>query len=147
MYKRQVLISDHEYPHRVAHTLITKVLDEFSAVVPSHEWPTATEASITFPQINMYLAKYQNPREADAMTKIQEELDETKIILVRLSRNYNYLITVIIKTFVYLLLLCVKNKRGKCLSLIHISLLLYFNYRYKHNPITRILNFLVKINK
>ena len=29
-----------------------------------------------------YLEKYQNPREADAMTKIQTELDETKIILV-----------------------------------------------------------------
>ncbi|XP_046670483.1 synaptobrevin homolog YKT6 [Homalodisca vitripennis] len=76
-----VLLSDHEYPHRVAHTLITKVLDEFSAKVPSHEWPTANEATISFPQLNVYLAKYQNPREADAMTKIQDELDETKIIL------------------------------------------------------------------
>jgi len=30
-----------------------------------------------------YISKYQNPREADAMTRIQEDLDETKIILVR----------------------------------------------------------------
>lgn len=80
-----VLLSDHEYPHRVAHTLITKVLDEFSAKIPSHEWPTLNEASVTFPQLNVYLAKYQNPREADAMTKIQEELDETKIILVSIN--------------------------------------------------------------
>lgn len=28
------------------------------------------------------LAKYQNPNEADAMTKIQQDLDDTKIILV-----------------------------------------------------------------
>lgn len=28
------------------------------------------------------LAKYQNPKEADAMTKIQQDLDDTKIILV-----------------------------------------------------------------
>jgi synaptobrevin homolog YKT6 len=35
-----------------------------------------------FPQLTTYLAKYQNPKEADAMTKIQDELDETKIILV-----------------------------------------------------------------
>uniref|UniRef100_A0A1B6DPP0 V-SNARE coiled-coil homology domain-containing protein n=1 Tax=Clastoptera arizonana TaxID=38151 RepID=A0A1B6DPP0_9HEMI len=76
-----VLLSDHEYPHRVAHTLITKVLDEFAAKVSSHFWPTSTESSISFPQINTYLQKYQNPREADPMTKIQEELDETKIIL------------------------------------------------------------------
>lgn len=76
-----VIISDHEYPQRVSHTLITKVLDEFAQKYPPSTWPTATEASISFNQINTYLAKYQNPREADAMTKIQEELDETKIIL------------------------------------------------------------------
>lgn len=80
-----VLLSDQEYPHRVAHTLITKVLDEFAAKIPSHEWPTLNEASVSFPQLNVYLAKYQNPREADAMTKIQEELDETKIILVSIK--------------------------------------------------------------
>ena len=41
-----VLISDHEYPHRVAHTLINNVLDEFTAAVPSHRWPTLTEKSV-----------------------------------------------------------------------------------------------------
>lgn len=76
-----VLISDQEYPHRVAHTLITKVLDEFATKIPASSWATADEQSVAFPQINTYLARYQNPREADPMTKIQEELDETKIIL------------------------------------------------------------------
>ncbi|XP_039282687.1 synaptobrevin homolog YKT6 [Nilaparvata lugens] len=76
-----VLISDHEYPHRVAHTLITKVLDEFASKVPSSEWPGAVEANINFPNLPAYLTRYQNPHEADAMTKIQDELDETKIIL------------------------------------------------------------------
>lgn len=76
-----ILVSDHEYPHRVAHTLITNVLNEFSKAVPASSWPTGTEATIQFPQLPQYLARYQNPREADAMTKIQEELDETKIIL------------------------------------------------------------------
>ncbi|XP_071451023.1 synaptobrevin homolog YKT6 [Hetaerina americana] len=76
-----VLISDHEYPTRVAHTLLTKVLDEFKMQVPPALWATATDATVSFPQLNSYLAKYQNPREADPMTKIQEDLDETKIIL------------------------------------------------------------------
>ncbi|XP_054167024.1 synaptobrevin homolog YKT6-like [Oppia nitens] len=76
-----VIISDHEYPHRVAHTLISKVLDEFSESIPSHSWPTLMENSAPFPILDGYLAKYQNPKEADAMTKIQEDLDETKIIL------------------------------------------------------------------
>ncbi|CAH1181048.1 unnamed protein product [Phyllotreta striolata] len=76
-----VVISDHEYPSRVSHTLITKILDEFAAKIPAVNWPTLQERDVTFPQLNTYLTKYQNPKEADAMTKIQEDLDETKIIL------------------------------------------------------------------
>lgn len=76
-----VLISDHEYPNRVAHTLITKILDEFSAAVPASGWVTADETTVDFPVLPQYLARYQNPREADALTKIQNDLDETKIIL------------------------------------------------------------------
>lgn len=33
-----VLVSDVDYPSRVAHTLMTKVLDDFSV---KHEWKTA----------------------------------------------------------------------------------------------------------
>lgn len=77
-----VVISDHEYPSRVSHTLITKILDEFSQKYPASSWAGLQERDVQFPQVNTYLAKYQNPKEADAMTKIQEDLDETKIILV-----------------------------------------------------------------
>ncbi|XP_047508304.1 synaptobrevin homolog YKT6 [Pieris napi] len=76
-----VLISDHEYPNRVAHTLITKLLDDFSAKVPVATWQTGDETTIDFPVLPQYLAKYQDPKEADALTKIQNDLDETKIIL------------------------------------------------------------------
>lgn len=69
-----------------------QILDEFAAKYPPSSWPSATEATINFPQIKVYLAKYQNPREADAMTKIQEDLDETKIILV----NNSYFIHIIV---------------------------------------------------
>lgn len=37
---------------------------------------------IPFKELDEYLSKYQDPKSADAMTKIQSELDETKIILV-----------------------------------------------------------------
>lgn len=76
-----VLISDHEYPNRVAHTLITKILDDFAVKVPASSWPTGNETNIDFPVLPEYLARYQNPKEADALTKIQNDLDETKIIL------------------------------------------------------------------
>lgn len=76
-----VLIADHEYPQRVAHTLLTKVLDDFTARVPSELWAAGSESSISFTTLAAYLAKYQDPREGDALTKIQDDLDETKIIL------------------------------------------------------------------
>ncbi|BFZ01785.1 hypothetical protein BsWGS_04824 [Bradybaena similaris] len=76
-----VVIADHEYPQRVAHTLINKVLDEFPDKCPKAQWSSVKENEAPFPELEGYLQKYQNPREADAMTKIQSELDETKIIL------------------------------------------------------------------
>lgn len=96
-----VLISDHEYPRRVAHTLITKVMDEFVAKYPASTWETLNEATIDFSQINIYLAKYQNPNEADALTKMQNDLDETTIILVSYM-NQEYGKSVSIKISVYL---------------------------------------------
>lgn len=76
-----VVIGDHEYQQRVAHTLLNKVLDEFTSRYSSTQWPVLKESDVNFPQLQEYLQKYQNPKEADAMTKIQTELDETKIIL------------------------------------------------------------------
>nr|CAG4644328.1 EOG090X0E6P [Lepidurus arcticus] len=75
-----VLISDHEYPHRVAHTLLMKVIP---SICPfgTRMLTDAAAAEVAFTAIDGYLAKYQNPREADSLTKIQDELDETKIIL------------------------------------------------------------------
>lgn len=59
-----VVVSDEEYPPRVAHTITLKILEEF-------------------PQCNLdaYLKKFQDPKEADSMMRLQAELDETKIIL------------------------------------------------------------------
>ena len=38
-----VLISDQEYPHRVGHTLLMRILDEFTETVPIAQWPTVNE--------------------------------------------------------------------------------------------------------
>ncbi|XP_052688203.1 synaptobrevin homolog YKT6-like isoform X2 [Crassostrea angulata] len=75
-----LVIADHEYPQRVAHTLINKVLEEFTGKVPKSQWPTANQR-IVYGELAGYLQKYQDPKQADSMTKIQSELDETKIIL------------------------------------------------------------------
>uniref|UniRef100_A0A4X2JZG2 Synaptobrevin homolog YKT6 n=1 Tax=Vombatus ursinus TaxID=29139 RepID=A0A4X2JZG2_VOMUR len=78
-----VVIADNEYPSRVAFTLLEKVLDEFSKQVDKIDWPVGSPATIHYTALDSYLSRYQNPREADPMTKVQAELDETKIILAR----------------------------------------------------------------
>lgn len=76
-----VVVSDHEYPNRVAHTLINKVLEEFSKAVHHETWATIDDSTCSFQGLDTYLAKYQEPTQADPMSKIQADLDETKIIL------------------------------------------------------------------
>ena len=58
-----------------------KVLDDFASKVSKDQWPLGSEMTISFTQLPGYLSKYQDPREADALTKMQDDLDETKIIL------------------------------------------------------------------
>ncbi|KZT64797.1 snare-like protein [Daedalea quercina L-15889] len=74
-----VIVTDQEYPVRPAFSLLTKLLDDFIAKVPAASY--GTPAAIAFPEISSYLQKYQDPRQADAIMKVQQELDETKIIL------------------------------------------------------------------
>ncbi|GAA5854562.1 hypothetical protein JCM3766R1_006077 [Sporobolomyces carnicolor] len=90
-----VLITDQEYPVRVAFSLLNKILDEFTTKIPRSTWQQrATEgrnsgagakqvlvSSQEYPELAQYVQKYQDPRQADSIMKVQQELDETKIIL------------------------------------------------------------------
>lgn len=61
-------------------SLLMKLFYDFIAKVPvaSYASPTA----ISFPEANLYIAKCQGPHQVDAIMDVQQELDETKIILV-----------------------------------------------------------------
>jgi synaptobrevin family protein YKT6 len=77
-----LIISDGEYPVRVAFSLLNKVLDEYLAKHPKTEWENASSNSgLDFPELDDYLKKYQDPHQADTIMKVQQELDETKIVL------------------------------------------------------------------
>lgn len=95
-----VLVSDTEYPVRVAFSLLNKTLDEFVIKCPRSGYDGKVNAITTgsaqqpakgvgilapdaFPQAQDYLRRYQDPRQADSIMKVQQELDETKIVLVR----------------------------------------------------------------
>ncbi|XP_078285094.1 synaptobrevin homolog YKT6 isoform X1 [Rhinoraja longicauda] len=76
-----IVIADSEYPSRVCFTLLDKVLDDFSKQVETIDWPSGNPNTIQYTGLDAQLARYQNPREADPMSKVQAELDETKVIL------------------------------------------------------------------
>jgi hypothetical protein len=76
---KAVIVTDEEYPVRPAFSLLTKILDDFTAKVPQSSY--SNPSSISFPDINTYIQKYQDPRQADTIMRVQQELDETKIVL------------------------------------------------------------------
>lgn len=78
-----VIISDKEYPVRPAYTLINKILDEYLSLHNKSEWENVTDStpSLHYDKLDQYISKYQDPSQADSIMKVQQELDETKIVL------------------------------------------------------------------
>lgn len=103
-----VMITDLEYPLRPAFSLLTKILDEHTPLLASlpnqSAAPSFGSASANafggnpsqaaaggLPPaqkgklegtLATYLTKYQDPKQADTIMKVQKELDETKVVLV-----------------------------------------------------------------
>uniref|UniRef100_A0A8C4QBG8 YKT6 v-SNARE homolog (S. cerevisiae) n=1 Tax=Eptatretus burgeri TaxID=7764 RepID=A0A8C4QBG8_EPTBU len=77
-----VVISDHEYPTRVAFTLLNKVLDEFSMQVKNIDWPSGSPATVNYTALDGYLAKYQvrATQSLDVVFNDNESLIEDGII-------------------------------------------------------------------
>lgn len=86
-----VLITDKAYPIRPAFTLLNKICEEFLSQHSIDEImklsPQSDSSNTTYPELGDYLSKYQNPHEADALMKVQQELDETKIVLQQSIEN------------------------------------------------------------
>lgn len=101
------MITDMEYPYRPAFSLLTKLLDEHTALLAQLPAPSFASASANAFGANPsqaaagglppaqkgklegtlanYLTKYQDPKQADTIMRVQQELDETKIVLVSLG--------------------------------------------------------------
>ena len=73
--------TDMEYPARVAFVLLGQLLDDFVGEYGDTWKNCATPETMAFPKADEYLEKYQNPAEADKVSKIQKDLDETTQIL------------------------------------------------------------------
>ncbi|KAI8801314.1 Longin-like domain-containing protein [Cladochytrium replicatum] len=76
-----VAVTDFDYPRRTAHTVINKILDEFSQRYPSPQQWRNLVPDTSFPELREYLGRFQDPHNADPFLRVQRELDETKIVL------------------------------------------------------------------
>ena len=78
-----IIITDKDYPVRPAYTLINKILEEYLSLHPKSDWKNIDKANETlqYGQLEAYLKKYQDPTQADSIMKVQQELDDTKVVL------------------------------------------------------------------
>jgi len=76
-----VCVSDHEYPPRVAHTMMQRVSEDFAGQIKPPEWTPGQEVTGFNGQLEVYLNKFQDPTQSDAMSRLQSDLDDTKIVL------------------------------------------------------------------
>jgi synaptobrevin family protein YKT6 len=77
-----LVVADEEYPVRVAFSLITDTLGKFADKYP--RWAeTKSDQSETPEFMTEALEKFQNPKEADKVLKIQQTVEEIKTIMHR----------------------------------------------------------------
>ncbi|KAI8886628.1 snare-like protein [Backusella circina FSU 941] len=74
-----MIMSDKDYPSRVAFSLLNKIMDEFLVKFQPEVWKKAQ--TLEYPELATYVTKYQDPQQADTIMKVQKELDETTAIL------------------------------------------------------------------
>ncbi|CAO4371991.1 Protein CBR-YKT-6 [Caenorhabditis briggsae] len=77
-----VCVADLEYQQRVAMSFLGRVLDDFTNKVPAAQWAgIQKEKDCSYVGLRELLERWQNPREADPMTRVQEEVEETKMVM------------------------------------------------------------------
>ncbi|KAJ1819585.1 palmitoyltransferase [Coemansia sp. RSA 2675] len=75
-----IVITDREYPSRVALGLAAKMIDEYTKV-HDDRFIDAAQGKAGFAVLKEFIGKYQDPKQADSIMKLQQELDETKVVL------------------------------------------------------------------
>jgi synaptobrevin family protein YKT6 len=79
-----VVLTDKDYPARVAHDVIRRALEAFEKAVPADQWASLTADKIfSVPEIAALLTKSQSPAEIDQLLKLQSDVDEVKEIMTK----------------------------------------------------------------
>ena len=59
----------------------------FIGQIDASQWPGGQQVEGFSGQCEVYLQKFQDPTKSDAMSRLQTDLDDTKIILVSLKKK------------------------------------------------------------
>jgi len=70
------VIADEEYPRRPAFVMLSKIIEDFEKEFPN--WSKIDSAQFDLAKI---MTRWQDPKTADSILKVQTELDETKAIV------------------------------------------------------------------
>lgn len=82
-----VVITDPDYKNTAAHSLNSKITNDFTNKYPRTAFETFAknwkkgDPLMSMPELKDYIEKYQDPLQVDNVAKIQNELDETKAVL------------------------------------------------------------------
>lgn len=77
------VLADADYPLRVAFTLLNEAMRQFEAKQGNKWMNVEADTVLDFPEGEQLLSKFQDPSEADKITKIEKELDEVKGIVIK----------------------------------------------------------------
>lgn len=76
------VIISKDYPSLTAHAVLSKVVDEFLNQYPKPADLKATKDNeVAFAPLKKHLETAQDPAQVSSITAIQQQLDETKIVL------------------------------------------------------------------
>lgn len=79
-----VIIADSEYPGKVAIKIIHEMLTNFQKAVPSSKYQGADkDLELDFPELEKMIKKYQDPKEADKLLKLENELGQVQTMLTK----------------------------------------------------------------
>lgn len=76
-----IAIVDKEYSARAAFGVVNKILDDFSESSQQKWRSISSDSTDAQPVLDSAIVKFQDPTQADKLSKIQKDLDETKVVL------------------------------------------------------------------
>ncbi|KAK8799489.1 hypothetical protein WA158_006038 [Blastocystis sp. Blastoise] len=82
-----VIVTDKEYPSRVAFGLETRLLDDFDSKFVGRWKNAKNDNELVLPSLSTTIKDYQDPAKCDKVTQINTQIEETKNVLNKTIEN------------------------------------------------------------